>query len=454
MGAVVHDAPSQPRRSHSSTSAYGSAPSHPRPVTVPVASLQVVTSLLSLGDLYVSDFLAPGEQPRCPSAPLELVMDEDTRVVHLTEQPPPDVMWGERYWYRSGTNPAMRRALRDVVVAAAADLVDLGPEDVWVDVASNDGTLLSQVRAAFKSRTPTLVGIDPIGGTFLQECLDHADLIVREPLALSSSRAVQRHYGKARVVTCVAMFYDLMDPTAFLEAIRNLLSPDGLFVVQLAYTPLMLRQVAFDNICHEHARYYTLRTLSDTLEDAGFAVVDATLNDTNGGSLRVIARHADADPAMFATRQRRDVAEARYDSLHAFEAEFGMNSAARWDQFRWQVEKLRDQVVGFVRDAVAQGQTVMGCGASTKGNTLLQYFGLDHTLITAIGERQQEKWGLRTVGTDIPIVSEADMRSARPDYLLVLPWHFLAGIRDREAKYLADGGKLIVPCPTFDVVGG
>jgi NDP-4-keto-2,6-dideoxyhexose 3-C-methyltransferase len=407
--------------------------------------------LLSLGDLYVSDFLAPGEEPRAGRFPLELVRDPDG-LVHLSEQPPPELMWG-RYWYRSGTNESMRRALADVV-ASTLDVVSVEVGDLWVDVASNDGTLLGAVEdmtlAAYR---PYLVGVDPADDSFRYECEQIADLVVQEPFTEAIADQIRAGFGRAKVVTCIAMLYQLADPAKFLEAVRGLLADDGLFVVQLSYTPLMIQQLAFDNVCHEHARYYTLHTLHRTLGQAGFRIVDAQLNDVNGGSIRLLCQRDDADPAGYGTQPQRDVARMRLDSLYAHELGGGYNGIEIWQAFARRLEALRDQVVGFVRDARRRGETVWGYGASTKGNTLLQYFGLDSTLVTAIAERQEQKWGLRTVGTDIPIVAEADMRAARPDYLLVLPWHFIAEFRRREAGYLAAGGRLLVPCPQFQVIG-
>jgi NDP-4-keto-2,6-dideoxyhexose 3-C-methyltransferase len=250
-------------------------------------------------------------------------------------------------------------------------------------------------------------------------------------------------------VTCVAMFYDLMDPTEFLADVAKLLAPDGLFVLQMSYTPLMLEQLAFDNICHEHARYYDMATLWRVLQRSGFRVIDATLNDVNGGSFRVFAVRDDADEAVFGSAPMRDVGRYRFAALLDTEIARGN----QWPQFINRLGDLRHDVTLFVLQAKAAGKTVWGYGASTKGNTLLQYFGLDHTLIDAITDAQPSKWGRRTVGTNIPIVSDEDMRKARPDYLLVLPWHFIDGFRRREADYLAGGGKFIVPCPRFEIIG-
>jgi len=402
----------------------------------------MTTDLFSLGDLYVSDFLALDEVPRADPFPLQMQMDGDG-LVHLAAQPPAELMWG-RYWYRSGVNQTMRFELHDIVMAVE----QVVGYDVWVDIASNDGTLLSYVSDEAKR-----VGVDPADDSFRVECERHADLVVQEPFTLDVADRIVDKYGPADVVTCAAMFYDLMDPGPFLWAVRQMLAADGVFVIQLAYAPLMLRQLAFDAICHEHARYYSLTTLTDTLRAFGFQVLDAELNTVNGGSLRVFATHEIADVRKIGSQPWRDVGQFRLDALLAEELWTAVNTPDPWMAFWHAVNVLAADVSGFLTSAARRGDKVWGYGASTKGNTLLQFFGLDSSLIQGIAERQPQKYGLRTVGTDIPIWPESAMRAAHPEYALVLPWQFLTEFTKREAAYLAAGGKLVVPCPRFEVIG-
>lgn len=411
-----------------------------------VMAERATREVLSLGDVYVSDFLAPDEQPRSEPWPLTLEMDADG-MVHLAEQPPAELMWG-RYWYRSGTNQSMKLALADVV-QSTLERVELGhgtpttSSDGWLDIACNDGTLLSMVPPWLRR-----VGVDPAEEAIVDQARGHADHVVRSPFTFDTVC----DFRPFRVVSCVAMFYDLLDPHQFLVDVRNVMHGDGVFVLQMSYTPLMLEQLAFDNVCHEHARYYTLTTLAAELGRAGMTVVDAELNDVNGGSLRVYAMRDGADVSTFGSAPFRDVAAFRVGSILAIEDAERYNDPRCWFRFRAALVTLRYDVRTLVTEIVAGGGTVYGYGASTKGNTLLQYFGLDRTLITAIAERQPGKVGLRTVGTDIPIVSEDEARAANPDYMLMLPWHFVSEFRRRESAYLAAGGRFIVPCPTLQVV--
>lgn len=404
-----------------------------------------MTELLNLGDLYVSDFLVADEEPRSEPWPLRLVMDDDG-LVHLSEQPPAELMWG-RYWYRSGTNATMRAELYDIVQQVKG-LVHLDAGDLWVDIASNDGTLLACVHLT--DPDVTRIGVDPVQGE-IHEASKRWGTVIQKPFTAEVAADLLASHGQAKVITCIAMFYDLMDPTDFLAGVKRLLADDGVFVLQMSYTPLMLEQLAFDNICHEHARYYTLTTLRHVLFEAGLRVVDVELNDTNGGSFRVVVQHRDAKPLR--SQPWRDVAEMRVVSLLANEYRCGYNEPGVWARFHERLVTLREQVPTFIELQRRLGNQVWGYGASTKGNTLLQYFGLDHTMIDGIAERQEAKWGLVTVGTNIPIVSEDEWRAAAPEYTLMLPWHFRSEFLEREAKYLDAGGRFVVPCPRFDVIG-
>lgn len=228
---------------------------------------------------------------------------------------------------------------------------------------------------------------------------------------------------------------------------------NGLWVVQMSYLPLMLRQLAFDNICHEHLKYYSLESMKYLLDQHDLQIVDCILNDVNGGSFRVYIRKNGADPTTFATAPYRDVAAHRVESILAHEKELNLKNAETYLNFYRKSVELRDKTLAFMQEEKAKGKKIWAYGASTKGNTLLQWWGIDNTLIDGIAERQPMKYGLKTVGSNIPIASDDDMRKAEPDYLLVLPWHFIESFVRREKDFLERGGKFIVPCPTFEVIG-
>ena len=219
--------------------------------------------------------------------------------------------------------------------------------------------------------------------------------------------------------------------------------------MQLSYTPLMLKQLAFDNICHEHICYYSLSSLKYILDKVGFDIVDCTLNDVNGGSFRIFMMKKEADKSKFRCKQERDVAQFRVNSLLEYEASLNLNDPQTYINFYDQICDLRDDTVNFINQEIKQGKRIWGYGASTKGNTLLQWYGLNNKHIEAIAEKSTYKLGLSTAGTNIPIKSEQEMRETDPDYLLILPWHFIKEFAEREKKFIENGGKLIVPCPKF-----
>jgi hypothetical protein len=223
--------------------------------------------------------------------------------------------------------------------------------------------------------------------------------------------------------------------------------------MQLSYTPLMIKQLAFDNICHEHFYYHSLNSIKILVEEQGMKIVDAALNDTNGGSVRIYIQKQITSPVSFGNAHFRDVCNFRIDSLLSYENEhLDISKKEIWEEYFVQINNLKEQTVRFIREQKALGKSVAAYGASTKGNTLLQYFGLNHLDIDYIAERSSRKYGLYTAGSDIPIISEEEMRKRKPDYLLVLPWVFIDEFVSREKDYLDNGGHFIIPCPEFKII--
>ena len=403
--------------------------------------------VLKLGEHYVSDFLNADETSADRTKySLDLYLDEAIGAVRLKSDtlPPPEAMWG-RYWYRSGTNATMTKELGNIVTEIT-DRVNYKPGDIWLDIACNDGTLLKQVPADMVK-----VGIDPCDDEFYKESSKHGTVVQDY---FSRAAWDKSGYGaeKAKVITCIAMFYDLDDPNPFIKDLEYVLDDDGVIVLQMSYTPLMLQQMAFDNICHEHVYYHSLNSIAALFIPHGFQIVDANVNDTNGGSIRIYLTKQKANPASFGTAQVRQVCAYRSDSIMNFERIADISDPYVWKVFGEKLQALRISLIDFVKTARAEGKTIYGYGASTKGNTLLQYFGLTKEDITAIAERSPYKFGKKTIGTEIPIVSEEEMRAAKPDYLLVLPWHFIDEFVKRETDFLNAGGALVVPCPEFRII--
>lgn len=399
--------------------------------------------VLSLGEQYVSNFV-DGSSGRVLKAPLELVLCAADKggcgLLQLRHTVDKEEMY-RNYWYRSGVNETMKRALADVT-KQAEKIVHLKPGEMVIDIGSNDNTLFKAYRVANLCK----IGFEP-ARTILPYAQEGATCVVNDYFSEVSFDKLGLK-EKAKVITAIAMFYDLEDPNQFVADAKSCLAKDGVLIIQQAYLPLMLKDNIFDNICHEHLEYYCLLSLEALLARHDLEVVDVELNDVNGGSFRTyIAQRGSRLKNLPAG------AEQRVKALRSQEEKLQLHKTVVYAGFADRVENIKQEVTEFIRAEAASGKIIYVYGASTKGNTLLQYFGLDNTVITAAAERNPDKWGRRTVGTNIPIVSEEAARAAEPDYFLVLPWHFLPEFKEREKEFLSRGGKFIAPLPQFAVIG-
>jgi hypothetical protein len=402
--------------------------------------------LFSLGEIYISDFLAPGEEPSHPPVELKLMLDDDG-IVHLDKMAPKETMWGSRYWYSSSVSDLMKKQLKDVV-DSTLEVLPHNHNLVWVDIAGNSGYMLSQVPKHFIT-----INIDPVcqNEIFYKEASGNCDIIIAD--YFSKEVYNKKPLPKASVVSCVSMFYDLMEPAQFLNDVHEVMEEDAIFVLQLSYSPLMLEQLEFSNICHEHAKFYSFFNLKSLLEKHNFRVMDVSLNNTNAGSFRVYAMKKDANIKKFGSTTHRDVCNFRIASLLGYEKTLGLDTPEPWINFYNKVLELKKKTISFLQEQKALGKTVIAYGASTKFNTVLQMFGIDSTLISAIAERSPAKYGRRTIGSNIPIISEEQMREIQPDFLVIGPFQFLAEFMEREAEYISRGGCLVTLMPSFEVIG-
>ena len=399
-----------------------------------------LVDVISLGDQYIASLFPTGKLPDEVNTrfPLEVVRcsaPDACGLVQLRHSVAPGVMY-DHYGYRSGTNEMMKRNLRDIV-ERIENRIDLESGDIVLDIGCNDGTLLESYSVDGLDR----VGIDPSDAV---KAIDRSDISVINDF-FSAAVFEQAFPGrKARAITSIAMFYDLERPSSFVRDVAGLLADDGVWVIELSYLPSMLQTNAFDTICHEHLEYYSLRAIEWVLAGEGLKVDRAEINDVNGGSIRLFIRRAAlATPSADALN---------LDALRVEEDGLGLRTDRPYRAFRAACEGIRDQLVGLLETLNREGKIIYAYGASTKGNTLLQYCGLDHRLIAKAADRNPDKWGTRTIGTDIPIVSEDEARRDDPDYFLVLPWHFFRSFVDRERAFLDRGGRFILPLPHVRVV--
>jgi hypothetical protein len=396
---------------------------------------RAITGLLELGEQYLTGVFPRDREAPLTRGPLTLVRCDRCGLVQLLHSFERDEMYGEHYGYRSSLNAMMvehlGRTARDVAARVA-----LRPGDVVIDIGSNDGTTLS----FFSGRDLTLVGFDPSAARW-RDRYPRDSTLVADFFSAASYRAVVGS-RQAKVVTSIAMFYDLEAPLDFACEVAGILADDGIWLLEQSYLPAMLRETAYDTICHEHLEYYAFQQIRWIAERAGLRVLDVMLSDVNGGSFAVV----------LGRRPPAAAARARIDAVQAAEATLALSSPAPFRKFGDRVRRHREHLVETLEVIHAQGRSVLGYGASTKGNVMLQYAGIDARLLPAIAEVNADKFGCVTPGTWIPIIPEAEAHAMKPDHLLVMPWHFRAGIVQREATYLADGGILIFPLPRIELV--
>lgn len=379
----------------------------------------------------MSDFVTSGGEH--PKAPLELVRCLQCGLVQLKHTFSRQTLYSH-YWYRSGISPSMREALANIT-AAASKMGKPEKGDIVMDIGCNDGTLLRSYQAPDLFR----VGFEP-ATNLVEDAQRGTSLIFND---FFSAELFMKKFGKkkAKIITSVAMFYDLEDPNSFVEDIVKCLAPQGIWIVQQNYLATMLEQNGFDNIGHEHLEYYSLETMQQLVSRHGLEVFDVEKNAVNGGSFRT-----------YISRVGQHAVSRRVKDMEKDEARLGLSQPEVYEKFARRIEEIKSRTHEFIKGEVAKGKTVYAYGASNRGNTILQYCGLDHTLIERATDANPEKWGRKTVGTMILIVSKEEARTNNPDYFLVLPHHFLGEIIRDETKYIKSGGKLIVPLPEFRIV--
>ncbi len=402
-----------------------------------IAHSSHLVSVLNLGTQHLTGVFPRSREQQVTKGPLELVWCPESGLLQLRHSYSLTEMYGENYGYRSGLNASMVahlqgkvRALERIYPPASGD---------WVlDIGSNDGTLLGCYQTAGLHR----VGMDPTAEKF-RSYYSPGTLILPD---FFSEAAFLQASGKrrAKIITSIAMFYDLESPATFVREIAQILAPNGVWHFEQSYMPSMLRTNSYDTVCHEHLEYYSLKVVNDLLERNGLRAVNVQMNSVNGGSFAVTACHADAP-----IRSERAI----IDWMLGQEENWGLHSPKPYRQFEERVFRHRADLQKLIHSLVDDGKRVLGYGASTKGNVLLQFCQFGPQQIGAIADVNPEKFGAYTPGTLIPIVSEQEAKAMRPDYFLVLPWHFRDAIVQREREYLAGGGKMIFPLPEIEIVG-
>jgi SAM-dependent methyltransferase len=401
-----------------------------------------LTKVIDLGEQHLQgSFVKPGKElPPMRKIPTALVRCDPTRdekacgLLQTINTVPPSILYSA-YWYRSGTNQTMRSHLKSIA-AEAAEIIGRGNARV-LDIGCNDGTLLNCYPKDFLK-----FGVDPsdVGQEIKGDITVIQDLFPSEEL----DKTVQGL--KFDIITAIAMFYDLEDPVSFVRSIKQALASDGVWTFEMSYMPSMLRMNSYDTICHEHLEYYSLAVLEHILKRAGMKMIRAGLNEVNGGSIRCYATHI--DNFKYKKPEHLQILEA----LRQAEFDMELDTDKPYRNFQERINVHREELNALLKKLKAEGKRIHIYGASTKGNTILQWCEIDRDVVECAADRNPDKHGARTLGTDIPIISEADSRAMKPDYYLVLPWHFKREFVEREKEALDRGIGMIFPLPNIEIV--
>lgn len=410
--------------------------------TCRVCGSSALTNVINLGEQHLQgSFIKPGkEEPPFRKIPLSLVRCDPLKdekacgLLQMEHTVPPEVLYSA-YWYRSGTNQTMRSHLQGIADQASSLI---GKDKALVlDIGCNDGTLLNCYPEEFIK-----FGVDP--SDLAQEIT--GDITVIQDIFPSEELITLLKGENFDIITSIAMFYDLENPVRFCQEIKKLLAVDGVWILEMSYMPSMLKMNSYDTICHEHLEYYSLAVLEYILKQAELKIVDAVVNDINGGSIRCYATHID----NFAFKNKE--ALQRINLLRQEEFDMELDTDKPYKNFQDRINVHKEELNCLLKKLKKEGNTVHLYGASTKGNTILQWCGIDHRIIDVAAERNPDKYGAYTLGTEIPIVSEEESRAMNPDYYLVLPWHFKAEFIKREQESLNKGIGMIFPLPNIEII--
>lgn len=410
--------------------------------TCRVCGSSALTKVIDIGEQFLQgSFVKPGKEiPPMRKILTSLVrcdptIDENAcGLLQMAHSVPPEILYSA-YWYRSGTNQTMRDHLQGIADEAVAFTGKT--RGTVLDIGCNDGTLLKYYPDDYVKYgvDPSDIAMEAGGGIRVIQDIFPSDQLVEE-------------MGDSRfdIITSIAMFYDLEDPINFVRNIKSILSDDGIWIFEMSYMPSMLKQNSYDTICHEHLEYYSLAVIEYILKKADMKLVKAALNEINGGSVRCYATHF----GNYKYNSRENLQSLGQLRKEEFDLELDTDKPYKYFQDR--IEKHRKDLLSLLKKFKGERKKIHIYGASTKGNTILQWCGIDNTIIDYAAERNPDKYGALTLGTDIPMISEAESREMKPDYYLVLPWHFKNEFVAREKEMLNQGVGMIFPLPEIEIV--
>ena len=401
-----------------------------------VCESKEITDVIDLGDQSLTGVFPKKESEEVTLGKLILALCKNCNLLQLRSIFNPNEMYGDNYGYRSGLNKSMVDHLTRKINLLEKNY-NLKEGETVIDIGSNDCTSLK----AYKVKNLKRLGIDPTGRKFQKFYPKDIQLIDD---FFSYEICEKNNVNKAKIITSIAMFYDLENPIKFVLDIGKALHDDGIWHFEQSYMPSMLRMNSYDTICHEHIEYYSLKNIQYILDSCNFKILDVAMNSINGGSFAVTACKKNCNIYTQNT--------SLINWLIHKEEKMALSDLNTFKFFNNRIIEHKNDLLNLLRNLNSDGKKIFGYGASTKGNVILQYLGINNDLIPYIAEVNEEKFGRFTPGTKIKIISEAEAKSMKPDYFLVLPWHFRDNIIERENDFLNNGGKLIFPLPEIEII--
>ncbi len=384
-----------------------------------------IKKVFSLGNLFVSNFVNKNQINKGIKSPLTLMYCSNCTLLQLSHIAPQEIMYKRFYWYRSGVTKIMRKALKDIYYSSLK-YIKLKKNDVVLDIGANDGTLLKYFGKNIKT-----IGCEP-ANNLISKLKKNCDFVLNDFWSYKKlNKLVNKNkLNKPKIITAIGMFYDLEDPNKFIRDSVLALDDKGIFVAQLMCLKSMIEKNDIGNICHEHIEFYSLKSLKYLFENNGLEIFKIEENDINGGSYRIFCRKFNKGSIPLPKE----------------------NVLTSVKKFVKRTNRNKQITMNFIKKQIKKEKKIFLYGASTKGNTILQYYKLNNKIIPFAAKRSPEKWKKYTVGTGIKIISEKEARKLKPDYFFVTPWGFIKEFIKREHSWLKKGGKFIVPFPKFKLI--
>ena len=384
-----------------------------------------IKEIFSLGNLYVSNFVKKNNIKNGPKAPLKLLFCNKCTLIQLSHIAPQEIMYKRFYWYRSGVTKTMKNGLKNIYTESLK-YVNLKKNDVVLDIGANDGTLLNYFRKKYVT-----IGCEP-ANNLKDNLKKNCDYVLNDFWSKNGLKKIlnKNKLKKPKIITAIGMFYDLEEPNKFIKDATESLGENGIFIAQLMCLKSMIEKNDLGNICHEHIEFYSLKSIKFLFEENGMEIFKIEKNDINGGSYRIYCRKF----------KNGSIKLPKENVLKLMKG------------FIKRVKKNKNLIVKFINKKIRENKKIYLYGASTKGNTVLQYYGINHKMIPYAAERSSEKWGKYTIGTGIKIIPESTARELKPDYFFVTPWGFIKEFVKREKKWLKNGGSFILPFPKFKLI--